>query len=230
MSALKNFALPAVALLAMAGFWLWRGSTDTVAATTPATAQPSSRPSGTPVDHRSDGSAKAEPTAAAAPLLAATAKGVGSRATQRDRAKTDALRLQLRTLDRKGASARRGARDDAEVDQGASGTLDAAYIQARVREDLLPIAKECYESALEDQPKLGGTLTMKFSIVGDPSVGGVVDEADVDPASEVTHPDLLECMRESMLSLSFPPPEGGGKVDVTYPFVFASEAPAGEGE
>ena len=34
---------------------------------------------------------------------------------------------------------------------------------------------------------------------------------------------MVECLRESMMSMSFDPPEGGGAVEVTYPFVFVTE-------
>jgi hypothetical protein len=65
---------------------------------------------------------------------------------------------------------------------------------------------------------------MQFGIAGDEEVGGVVDEASIDPSSTLTHPDLGECMRESMMSLTFPAPEGGGRVAVTYPFEFSPQA------
>jgi hypothetical protein len=222
---MKQFALPVVGLAVIAAYWLWR---STAATPVPAAAAPSTPPAARP----GGASSSRDPGGAAAPTSTPTTKpgaaptsaaAEATTTTRRDREQTRRLREQLRTLHRAGGS--RSAADPT-ADEAPAGKLDAAYIQTRIREDLVPIAQECYESALEDDPKLGGKLVMNFSIVGDPSVGGVVDEADADPTSEIQQPDLLECMKESMLSLSFPPPEDGGTVSVTYPFVFSADGPA----
>lgn len=222
---MKQFALPVVGLAVIAAYWLWRSTAPTPvpAAAAPASSTPAARPSSASTS-RDAGDARSTPsTSAATPTTApAPSAAEATTATRRDREQTRRLREQLRTMHRTGGS--QGSAGAAEA--APADTLDATYIQARIREDLVPIAQECYESALEDDPKLGGKLVMNFSIVGDPSVGGVVDEADADPTSEITQPDLLECMKESMLSLSFPPPEDGGTVSVTYPFVFSADGPS----
>ena len=100
------------------------------------------------------------------------------------------------------------------------GSLEKDYIRDVVSEDLIPIARECYESALEDDPELGGRLMLQFSIVGDESVGGIVEEVSLAEGSTLKHPALAECMTESTATLLFDPPEDGGKVVVTYPFDF----------
>jgi hypothetical protein len=98
--------------------------------------------------------------------------------------------------------------------------LDREYIQRRVKDDLVPLAVECYDSTLESDSELEGRLVMSFSIVGDEDVGGVVDEVVLAEESDLKHEGLTECMRESMYSMTFEPPEGYGSVRVTYPFVF----------
>lgn len=222
-SPLRNFALPLLALLGIVAYWIWRSTlSSTPAETKPAETRAPAEPQKTTQRGSSSSSetkADPPPPANAKPSTTATAEDV--RRTRRDRAASDALRLALRERHGGGAGKKSGAAGSDEP--APQPTLDKDYIQARIKEDLVPIAKECYESALEDDPKLGGKLVMKFSIVGDEDVGGVVDEADVDPTSEIKHDALRECMRESMLSLSFAPPEDGGTVQVTYPFVFASE-------
>lgn len=114
-------------------------------------------------------------------------------------------------------------KEDAEAERPAEafGSLDKDYIREVVTEDLLPIAVECYDSALQDDPELGGDLMLQFSIVGDASVGGIVEEVSLAEGSTLQHPGLAECMTESTASLLFDPPEDGGKVVVTYPFKFA---------
>ena len=100
--------------------------------------------------------------------------------------------------------------------------LDAEYIQQRIQEDLVPVAVECYDSVLEDRPDAAGKIVMKFTIVGAEDVGGVVEEASVDElGSTLDEPFLRECMRESLMAVTFDPPDEGGRVRVTYPFKFA---------
>jgi hypothetical protein len=106
-----------------------------------------------------------------------------------------------------------------------AGTLDRLYIQKRIREDFVPLAKECYEAALERDPKLAGKLVFSFVIAGDEDVGGIVESAELDPSSTLVEKGLVYCLRESLLSLSFEPPEHGGVVTVTYPFVFSPDGP-----
>ncbi len=99
--------------------------------------------------------------------------------------------------------------------------LDKEYIRDRIREDLVPVAVECYESVLADQPDAGGKIVMRFAILGDPDVGGVVDEAAVDPLqSDFDNAFLRECMTQSLMAVNFDAPPEGGRMEVTYPFVF----------
>jgi hypothetical protein len=108
-----------------------------------------------------------------------------------------------------------------------AGSLSPEYIQSRIRQDFVPMARQCYEAALEKNPKLGGKLVFQFVIVGDESVGGIVESADLDEKSTLKDLELAVCLRESLLSVSFEPPEGGGSVSVTYPFEFSPEGDGG---
>jgi hypothetical protein len=99
-----------------------------------------------------------------------------------------------------------------------AGPLEPEYIKARIREDFVPLAKECYEAALERDPKLAGKMVFWFEIVGDEGVGGVVESADLVEGSTLDEAELTTCMRESLLSISFEAPRGSGRVTVKYPF------------
>ena len=98
--------------------------------------------------------------------------------------------------------------------------LDPAYIKAAIAEQLVPIAIECYESALEDEPALAGKLITNFTIVGAEDIGGIVEDATIAEESTLESAFVRECMRESLMAVSFDPPTDGGRVEVTYPFVF----------
>jgi hypothetical protein len=101
--------------------------------------------------------------------------------------------------------------------------LDPVYIREAIREQLVPVAVDCYNSALQDDPKLGGTLIMNFTIVGAEDVGGVVEDASIDDESTLDSPFVSECLRESLIAVDFEPPPNGGRVEVSYPLTFEPE-------
>ena len=97
---------------------------------------------------------------------------------------------------------------------------DKEVIRANVRE-LIPLVSECYEQALERRPTLAGTLVVKFTIEGEPDVGGIIGSSEIDKdESSLDDAEVHECVRETMFALELPPPTGGGVVNVTYPFEF----------
>jgi hypothetical protein len=52
-------------------------------------------------------------------------------------------------------------------------------------------------------------------------VGGIVESAEITKGTTLEDEELGYCLRESMLAMSFVPPEHGGSVTVTYPFGFS---------
>jgi hypothetical protein len=103
---------------------------------------------------------------------------------------------------------------------GPSHNLTEAYIAARVREDFLPLARSCYQNALLTHPTLRGRVVIDFMIVGDAKVGGIVDQAKIEETSDIADPEFATCVRESMLSMVFEPPDNDGWVSVAYPILF----------
>ena len=147
------------------------------------------------------------------------------RSTLRDRALRDELREKIyRGFGAPLPAPATSAKSKAPFGSDA-GTLDRVYIQKRIREDFLPLGKECYEAALERDSKLRGKLVFSFVIAGDEDVGGIVESAESDPSSTLVEKELVYCLRESLLSLSFEPPKHGGVVTVTYPFIFSPDGP-----
>jgi hypothetical protein len=119
---------------------------------------------------------------------------------------------------------------------GASGTaaggvpgtrvLDKDYIRGRIKE-ILPLVEECYEMGLRTDPRLSGRLVVSFDIAGEPELGGMVERAEIvnkggGDGGDITNPTLRECLQATIESITFAPPEGGGRVSVTYPFVFTT--------
>jgi hypothetical protein len=102
--------------------------------------------------------------------------------------------------------------------------LDKEYIRAAVTEGMVPALHDCYDAELEEDPTLEGKVVMRFEILGDQEVGGVVDNVEiVGDETTLQNAALHECMEESMYALDFPAPDQGGTVTVTYPFLFRPE-------
>ena len=104
------------------------------------------------------------------------------------------------------------------------GTLDPSYIRDAMQE-MKPLLAECYELAREEAPELQGRLVLNYTIGGEPEVGGVVEVVYINEESELRHPLLDECVRETIYTTELPAPEEGGRVEVTYPVHFAPADP-----
>jgi hypothetical protein len=103
--------------------------------------------------------------------------------------------------------------DEAEPEPGnlTDRTGNHGYLMKVMNEDLMPLADECYALARETEPELAGVLVIDVEIIGDEEIGGVIETAAPGLANELTDPALIECVRESLLSTTLPPPPEGGK-------------------
>ncbi len=104
--------------------------------------------------------------------------------------------------------------------QGATATssgsgLPPEVIQRIVRQKL-GVIRLCYEKAMTKDPTLGGKVAVKFTI----DATGAVSAA---AAADTTIPDaeMVTCVVGAVRGLSFPQPENGGVMVVTYPFNFS---------
>jgi hypothetical protein len=103
------------------------------------------------------------------------------------------------------------------------GTLDRDKVRATVRE-AVPLLFDCYQRELDEKPDFAGRLELVFTVAGEPDVGGLVEDVALESPNGMTErPAFAECVRETMLSLEFEPPEAGGKVVIRYPFEFSHD-------
>ena len=102
-----------------------------------------------------------------------------------------------------------------------AGKLSKESIAGVVRKKLTGI-KFCYNQELAKNPNLQGKVVVKFNIVGEGDEGVVKDIEIVE--STIGNTSVEDCMRRNISRWKFPVPEGGGVVNIVYPFVFA---PAG---
>ena len=131
------------------------------------------------------------------------------------RARRDALLKAIAdTLDRKKHSA---AGSHLEVSEPQ---IDPEYIRERVREDLIPHARGCYNQVLLRDGDYGGKIVLDFTIVADEELGGVVESVELGADTTIDDPTMLECMQDATYTLIFDPPDAGGRVQVSYPMLF----------
>ena len=106
---------------------------------------------------------------------------------------------------------------DAPADeQPIMGALDKEVIDAEVK-GIKRQMQQCFEEGLAVDPGISGRVSLKMVIEGDGQVSSVVTES-----STLEVPEVEVCMENVMMSLQFPPPEGGGIVIVIYPFALAT--------
>lgn len=122
---------------------------------------------------------------------------------------------------------RPGEQEIAEEAPPAPGLLDRTgnhgYLTKVLSQDLMPLADECYELARVQQPKLAGMLVLELELLGDEELGGVIDSVDPGSANELNDPGLIECVRESLLATSLPPPEQGGRDAISLSMRFSPD-------
>jgi hypothetical protein len=171
----------------------------------------------------------------AAPQVAVAVPDPSSSPTSRDAAQPPSIRRNRMARDVKREQIWSALRREHQLEPAAAGSaapnedaakrlpeLDREYIRSAITEQLLPVAIECYESALADDPALAGNIVAEFTIVGSEEVGGVVEEAVINADESTLDSEFVrECMRESLLAVTFEPPPDGGQVKVTYPFTFS---------
>ena len=93
------------------------------------------------------------------------------------------------------------------------GSLSKEVIRRVIQRHLNEV-RFCYEQALSAQPDLSGRVQVQFVIT--PS--GVVQAASVQNSS-LGAARAEQCIAQAVRRWTFPAPDGGGVVIVSYPFV-----------
>ncbi len=177
--------------------------------------------------------------AVARPQGAAVARDDARAPVRHERARREALREQILAREQaRRSSASATAPGPASGDREAP-TAEAPALLDRIggrddlvqllQRDLMPLADECIAMATERDPALRGMLALEFEVLADAELGAVIEAVTPAVDSTVTQPELLECMRESSLSLSFPPPPSGGRDAFVLSMRLGEDDPAADG-
>jgi hypothetical protein len=95
------------------------------------------------------------------------------------------------------------------------GILDKEVIRPIIRSHV-PEVRACYNALLATHPDAAGKVMIKFGITAS---GSVATSCLV--SSELHDQSVEGCIVDLPFSWTFPKPDGGGWVLVSYPFVFA---------
>jgi hypothetical protein len=153
------------------------------------------------------------------------------RGTVRDRARADEIRRALAALARaeradpgEPSKAPDSAEASAQPQVGNLANRDgfSEEIMAAFNSDFMPLIDECMQMARERNPTpqgLQGMLALEVNAAGDPDLGSVIEGVEFPADNEILDRDLLECVRETAMSLTLPPPKAGGRhaMKVTIP-------------
>jgi outer membrane biosynthesis protein TonB len=97
------------------------------------------------------------------------------------------------------------------------GSYDKDIIRRIVRAHIGEV-RFCYEKELQANPALKGRAALRFSIGAEGTVVAT-ERVEVEPDDDAMRA-VADCAAHAMRRWTFPKPDGGGSVVVTYPFVF----------
>jgi RNA polymerase sigma-70 factor (ECF subfamily) len=69
---------------------------------------------------------------------------------------------------------------------------------------------QCYDLGRAEDANLAGTVTMRFTLVGEPGVGGLLERVEiVDAETTITQQTLRDCFTQQLYALELDPPPDG---------------------
>jgi hypothetical protein len=164
-------------------------------------------------------------TAASAPRSGAPAlspAAPSSRSRAESRARRDALRTQIvRALEGQPRAPEPPSPSVASASKSAvlKNRLGAERqpLVDYINEDFVPLASECIDQAEQRNPQLTGMLAIGLEIVADEALGGVIDRAEPAARNQVRDEELIECVRQSALTVVLPAPliTGRESIEIT---------------
>ncbi|HEY5936677.1 MAG TPA: RNA polymerase sigma factor [Kofleriaceae bacterium] len=73
---------------------------------------------------------------------------------------------------------------------------------------------QCYDLGRAEDANLEGTLTVRFKLVGEPSVGGLLEHVEIfDENTTITQQTIRECVIQQLYALELDPPPDGVSVE-----------------
>lgn len=174
-----------------------------------------------------------EPRADDAGVRTVAASAAVATPRSKDPAVRDVLRRDIvRALEKRGLAS--APRDPGGTERPSTAPADEASptgpglknrigghdeLMARLNGDFLPLADECIEQARERRPGLDGMIAIEVELLAERDIGAIVESAEAAPDNAVDDAGLVECMQQSLLSMSLPGDavDGRERIMITMP-------------
>jgi hypothetical protein len=73
---------------------------------------------------------------------------------------------------------------------------------------------QCYDLGLAEDANLAGTVTIQFTLVGEPNIGGLLERVEiVDAETTITQETIRDCLSQQLYALELDPPPDGVTVE-----------------
>lgn len=93
-------------------------------------------------------------------------------------------------------------------------TGDTSDWEKRALGTLNSLLGQCYDLARAEDPAFAGTIAVRFTILGEPSVGGLLDHVEIlDEDTSITQQTFRDCATEQLYALELDPPPDGVTVE-----------------
>nr|HEX4316712.1 sigma-70 family RNA polymerase sigma factor [Kofleriaceae bacterium] len=93
-------------------------------------------------------------------------------------------------------------------------TGDTSNWEKRALGTLNSLLGQCYDLGRAEDATLAGTITLRFTIVGEPHVGGLIERAEiVDTGTTISQQTIRDCLTQQLYALELDPPPDGVTVD-----------------
>jgi len=93
-------------------------------------------------------------------------------------------------------------------------TGDTSDWQKRALGTLNALLGQCFDLGRAEDPTLAGTVTIRFSLVGEPDVGGLLERVEiVDADTTIAQQTTLDCLTQQLYALELDPPTEGVRVE-----------------
>ena len=109
-----------------------------------------------------------------------------------------------------GAPTTTGSDSTATMLDITDNTGDTSDWQNRARGTLNRLLGQCYDLGRAEDANLAGTVTVRFTLVGEPNVGGLLERVEIiDANTTITQQTIRDCFTQQLYALELdPPPEG----------------------
>jgi RNA polymerase sigma-70 factor (ECF subfamily) len=90
------------------------------------------------------------------------------------------------------------------------GTGDTSDWSKRALATLNDLLGQCYDLGRAEDPDLTGIVTIEFTLVGEPGVGGLLERVEiVDKDTTITQQTIRDCLTQQLYALELDPPPDG---------------------